>query len=756
VDGVIPIDQAQGLPSPAQDQSDAADPAELARKAKRTAEFHRKGLDSRRLHDLTAEKYAIHVDGEGNAQWYDIFDGTRLRMTPTLNGFSPTQDNQLRPILDNFIAHLTTQSYRFVVEAKQDRVSRQAALVDQAIINSEVRSQKWNYLMAEAKMLAAVMGFCPIHSMWRDDPQDDAFENVMPGTMPGHIDSFVGNPFDHVFNSGAKRGSFHRQTWGRTLPADLVRQVFQRPDLEGNDRLPSASSFQRIVRKWVQLGADLHGHAQLSSSTSHEEMIALIYDEIMPGYDPNYPEGGLCIVALQGAATTTPGDAQSSIGKPVHLWSGPLPAGTFSSINVYSHHRFDDIHGKPYIGDIDDDQIELNQRLAILKDYQRRASKTPLGGSAGVTVDTIGFEADTFFEIDQQIGAGAATLQWLEYPGSHISTLLEEIGMIYERMYRKAGWQAASRGEIGGQSGKAIIALQQADDSIMGPIAQRTAEELEDLAVLNWRIRKEFMDAKTVLQYVGDELAHMAEPYVDRTMMSAIAPSFKLVSGFGTSTEAIAQQLLNLLSVTDTAGEPVLTTRQFKKKWPDQSLYHETDDPRDVRERRPRIVNELIRQAADRLTEQLQMQLMGQGAVDPQTGQSQWQPSMADPFTQQLGMICEMEVAQQEDVLMDDDMQLNVEVLSVITQDPTEHPVARRAAIMRQQRYFLWMSGQQEQLQAQQVQQQVAVTGGKQQIRDSANGTPGKEEAFNPAKEGETTSAQSMVQADKSFERQIA
>lgn len=729
-----------GLPSPAREEARAGQVDEETR-AKRTLAFHRKGLDSRRLRDLTAEKYLLHIDGEGQSQWYDVFKGQRLRMMPVLNGFSPTQDNQLRPIIDNFVAHLTTQPYRFVVETKPDSKSRKAALIDQALINAEVRSQKWNYLMAEAKMLASATGFCPIHSMWRDDPEG-GYEAVFPGQVPGHIDSFVGNPFDHVFNAGAKRASVHRQTWGRTLPADLVRQVFGRPDLEGTDRMPSASAYQRIARKWTRLGGGQHGYSTLTSSTGHEEMIALIYDEILPGYDPLYPEGSLCIIALQGSAGTKAEDASNGGGgRPVHLWSGPLPAGVFSSINVYSHHRFDDAHGKPYIADIDDDQVELNQRLAIFKDYMRRASRPQLGGSAGVDVDTIGFEGDTFFEIDAGVAPGSPLLQWLEYPGGHVSALIEEIRDIRERMYRKAGWQAASRGETGGESGKAIIALQQADDSIMGPIAQRTSEELEDLAKLNWRIRKEFMDAPTIIEHAGEEVAHLVGAYIDKTMMSDSPPSFRLVSGFGTSTEAKAQQLLNLLQVTDAVGEPVLTTRQFKKQWPDQSLYHEVDDPRDVRERRPRVVNEMIRQAAEQKAQEIAAQFQ------------QWQPSMADPFTQQLGMIVEMEVAQSEDVLMDDDLTLNIETLSVITQDPTAHPVARRAAIARQMRYLMWLQGQQVQQADQQVQQEAAGAQAKQQAKA---GGPQPNEAFNPAREGNTASAQGMVQADRQFEQRIA
>jgi len=743
VDDVIPIDRTPGLPSPERDQQDAESPAELEAKAKLTLEFHRRGLDARRLRDLTVEKYLLHIDGEGDSQWYDVYAGTRLQMIPVLDGVSPVQDNQLRPITDNFVAHLTSQAFRFVVEFKPDRQSRQAALVDQAIINNEVKVQKWNSLFATAKYIACAAGWCPIHSMWRDDADTDAYEGVMPGAMPGHIDSWVGDPLAHVVNSAAVRGSAGRQTFARTLPADLVRAAFPHIKIEGTTKVPSASLFQRVINKWVRTSGVTHGHAELSAGHGHEEMIALVYDEILPGYDSRYPEGSLCIVALQGAATANSEDTRSPRGTAKHLWSGQLPAGVFSSVPVYSHHRFDDYYGKPYVSDLDDDQIELNQRLALLKEYQRRAARPPLGGSGDVTVDTVGFEGDTFFEVDPVVGASTMDLQYLKYPADHVPVLLEEIQMIYERMYRKAGWQAASRGETTSDSGKAIIALQQADDSIMGPISQRTSEEACDLAVLNWRLRKQFMDAPTVLEHIGDELSHMAEPYIDRTMMSETPPQFKLVSGFGTSTEAKAQQLLNLLTVTDPLGEPVLTATQFKKQFPDQSLYSETDDPSDVRERRPRVVNEIIRQVAEGKANELMAQFTGPD------GQPQWQPSMADPWTDELGRIVEMEVAQIEDVLLDDDMELNIETLSIITQDTTEHPVARRAAIHRQIRYFMWLQGQQQASAQQQMEQQAGVAQMKA-------GAPQPEEAFNPANEGGSPTAQSMVQADKNFEKEIA
>src|SRR3990167_4108436 len=112
------------------------------------------------------------------------------------------------------------------------------------------------------------------------------------------------------------------------------------------------------------------------------------------------------------------------------------------------------------------------------------------------------------------------------------------------------------------------------------------------------------MDVPMVLDQVCDELAHLAEPYVDRTMMSESPPVFTLVSGFGTSTEAKAQQLLNMFGMVDAKGEQLIGTREVRKLWPDNSLFPVKEDPQETRERRPRVVNALIREQAKALVEQ--------------------------------------------------------------------------------------------------------------------------------------------------------
>ena len=747
---VIPIDQGQrapGMPSPARDQQDATGQVELDALAKETAEFHEKGLRARRLMNLTAQKYILHVDGEGTSQWLDLHRGVKLKMAPSLAGIPRVQNNQLRPILSNFVAHLTTQPYRVAVQAKPDRESRERAVIDQAVINADIRKQNWNALFAEAKAMAACAGFCPIHSMWRDDPVAAPYEAVMAtipgpngqqqpmqGAVPGDIDSWVGNPLDTIFDGGARRGSRHRMTYGRLLPAEMVRNQFQRPDLEGTTRLPNASTFQRVTQRWKMVGSNLHGSAALTEGQGHEELIYLIYDEWVPGYHPQWPNGRMSIIAVQGDDPARMADSGgSNFSNSTHLWTGPLPARSFSSVLVYSHHRFDDIHGKPYVGDIDDDQIELNQLESLFDDFIRRATKPPLGSTGAINVETLSFLGDTVLELEPLVGGGSVELKYLEYPARHMPLLSEKINRVLDGMYRKAGWQAPSRGESSGQSGKAIIALQQADDSLFGPTQMRTGEEIEELATLNWKLRREFMDVPMVLDAIGDELAHLAEPYVDRTMMSNDPPVFTTVSGFGTSVEAKAQQLLNMFGMVDAKGEQVLGTRELRKLWPDNSLFPTSEDPAEVIERRPRAINAAIRDMARDLRQQF-----------PQLG-----GSMSDPMVAMVAEFGALEIDGEHPIMMDDHLPTHIETYSLITQDESEDPLARRIAILRQMQYYEWLA-------MQQMASAEAAAAAEAEQGGGGSGGPSTEEAFHPEPEASSPGAASMVRADQQAEARSA
>ena len=469
------------------------------------------------------------------------------------------QNNQLRPILDNLVAHLTTQPFRFVVDSRKDKDSRERALMDQMIVNYHVRLQRWNQLVAEAKYIAGCYGFCPIHQMVRDDTTVDTFEGTRPAAgmfgggegdvlaagpdptssgpapssppgapPPVMLDAWCGNPWDMAFDPGSRRWSINRCTFGRILPTQLVREAFGRDDIEGDRYRSSASQFQLMAQRWAGAGSGAHGTATLQRGESHEELTGLIYEEIPPGIDSQWPTGRLSIVALQGSSTTQRELGRTGAGPALLLWADVLPGATYSWVPFYSHWRMDDPLGKPFIADLDDDQIHLNQLESLADEFLRRANKPPLASSGGVNVETLDYNGDTVLEVEP----GDVGLRYFEYPARHLGFLENKIARVLDGMYRKGAYQAASRGEgKSGESGKAIIALQTADDSILGPLSMLTQNELESFATLSWKLLKEFLDVGMVIDIVGEEFAHIAEPYVDRSMLSRHEPVFRLVSG---------------------------------------------------------------------------------------------------------------------------------------------------------------------------------------------------------------------------------
>ncbi len=732
--------QLPGVPSLAKNREGDTGVISTESIVREAVRFHTIGLRNRRRRDLTAEKYALHIDGEGMSQWLDIFDGHRLRMPIDFRRGPKQQNNQLRPIVDNMVAHLTTKPYQVVAHATADRRSRQASRIDSALINHLIRANHWNALWAQAKFVAAAYGSCPLHAFWREDEWDDEYEAVpgiidintgMPiqGVRPGRIDNVLGNPWATVYDGGATRTRRHRQTFERTLPTVLVRQAFQRPDLEGTDKLSAASFFHRIGQRWESSSQGQHGFSFLSSGESNAELSTLLYDEIAPGIVPEYPNGRLAIYHLQGRQDDVA--KRENVSNADLLWIGELPAGTFSSIIVQSHHgRMDDIHGKPFVADLDDDQIELNQLETLYAAWIKRASDPPLVTSGHVDVGTIDYSGATLLEIEP--GTQGAELTYLTPDGQHIPVVGEKIARVLEGMYRKGGWMAASRGESGG-SGKAIIALQTADDSVFGPLSQQTKMEVEEFSQLNWKLFDAFGDVPLTIDLVGDELAHLVEPKIDRTMLSERAPTFQKVSGFGVSPEAEAQQLLNLLNVRDYKGEGVLTAADVKRKWPDQNLFDDAEDPEEVRKRRPRVINRLIENIAEQMLQQY-----------PAPNQ------MSHPQAAAVGQQVALLVDQREKAMMDDDLEAHIDALTLLTQDTTEHAVVRLAAQMRQQQYFQWAAQRQAAMMGQPAQQQPQAPGQAQRVVGGPKqGTPGAL----PRPDNNTSTAEAMVQRDREAAR---
>ena len=619
--------------------------------------------------DLTAEKYAIHLDGEGDGQWADLYDGQRIAIPAVFPGQMRRSENLLRPIVDNAVAYHTTMPFRFVVEAKPDREAKQRAMVDQAVINHLCSQQRWNRSFAEAMYVAMVFGSCPVHAFWRDDITSDPYEPVYTGgdeqgkgdqqsIRRGIIDTFVGDPWDTVYNPGAKRNSRHRYTWGRTVPLSVVQNAFPGVKLTGSSRLPSAARWQRTMRQWAIAGLSRHGSASMSNHRDGEEMIALVCQEIAPGIDPQFPMGRITLVACQGAATVDRSEATGS-GQVIVLHDGALPAGRFSSVLVYSANRFDDIHGKPFVGDLDDLQMQLNQGLSARAEYLRRSIRPPLVEQGGITEDSAVWEDDHRLELDPSAKIAPFYLQ-LQVDAA---TLNQDIAEAREAMYTLGGYQAASRGE--GSSGDAaakVIALAKADDTIHGPTNQRFRETVEEYGLLAHALFREYADIPWLIEVTGAELSHLVDPWIDRGMVSADDPSIKLVSGFGATTEAKANQLLQMVAAKGADGEPLMTTRQFRSAWPDSSTYPEAEDVQETRERRARVINGRIRKIA--------------GDFEKQMGELGTQPQML--------FMMHSALMQEFPILPDDDPLANYNALSSITQDEDEGQTAKQLAGFRQ------------------------------------------------------------------------
>lgn len=714
--------------------------------AKRVAEFHRKGLSRKREHDLTAEKYLLHIDGEGDNQWADVLDGQRVAIPPSLSGTPRQQHNLLRPIVNNQIAYHTTHPFEMGVEAPEDRESREAARMDKLWINQLMRRQRWNALFAESMGLACAYGSCPIHAYWRDDLATDPYEplylegeEVQNPPRSGHVDCWVGDPWDTVYNAGATRSSVHWAQYGRTLPADMVRRAFsqsleaQGVKLEGNDKLPSSARFQRTARKWAQTSLNRHGTSALwaGEETQEEEQIALICREKAPGIDREWPDGRLTIVALQGASSTDDEEVWGGglYGDPVLLHDGPLPGGTLSFVRVYSHHRFDDVLGKPFVADIDDLQVQLNQYYTLLAEYTRRAARAPWAVPTGseINMETAYWDWDAMIEYDPMPGGSSPPIDVLSPPGEHIEVVQSMIEQLQASMYRIGGWQAASRGEAdSGDSGKKVIALAKYDDTIHGPTNQRFRETVEEFAGVCWQLAKEYMDVPQRIETTGDETAYLSDSWVDRTQLSERPPQFKLLSGFGATPEAQSEQLLSLMQTQDpVTGEPLLSAEQVRKRWPDNTTFPDgIADAQDVRERRPKQVGAALREQAEQVARRMQV---------PQD------IPLTHPQVQRMAWRIHQQIATTYPLLPDDDLQAHMEELSTYTQDETEHGLVRAVAMMRQRQYQQMMA--QRQMQAMQAREQAQDGDG------GGNEAPSPREAFRPSAGG-TTTAEAGEQAD--------
>lgn len=661
-----------------------------------------RALRARSSLELIWQKLLLHCDGSGDAQWMDIFNDTRVEIPRFISEFRKTE-NLLKLVTQNAVAHHTTLQLRYFADALPDRRAQERALMDTLWINHLKSEQDFNTLFAEALTLAMPAGFCPVHAYWRDDVDEDYYEPLAYGDggeegmdpaqayapRPGIIDCFSGNPFDHVFNTGARRGSYRWSSYGRLVSAEAVRAAFGHipgvRELEGSKRIPSAAEYQRVAQKWRSTGMGLHGSPLMNQGGGEgEELMTILCRETAPAGrgDP----GRLQIVAVPGHADLRAG--RGNAGHAVLLADQPLPGGDYSFSIFYSDHRGSDVHGKPWIEDIDQLQVDLNIALSKRWEAINKMLEAPIvapGGAIGDDMTELG--AYSLLEVEPSLATWRPKV--MEWPMSVLQALDKEIEERRRAIYTGGGYQAVSRGESPGSrmAYRAILALQQADNTVHGPVNLRFQTSACDFARRCWRQMKQYGDVPWEV-VAGDEYAHLVDAYVDNTKLSEHPPRFKLVNAFGSSPEMRAQEILELMTTRGADGKPFLTTEEGRRQYPNQMVFDGAGHPAAVQRRRAKTVAARIH----RLVEQFRQE----SGFDENELPVQWRQQaiqhigyqIAYGFTDETGQIVREGLEQLFPRRRDDDPNATLAALTEITQDETVDPIAREAAQFRQQPYY--------------------------------------------------------------------
>jgi hypothetical protein len=644
-------------------------PQEAETLARAVAEDHTQGKQRKRQRDLVAERNMMHLDGDGEAQWVDIFGGSRLRVPPNLDGSIRCSTNLLRPITNNYVSYQTSIPYRVVAQPASDRKSRDKARIDTIYANNVIQTQRVNELFAEALYMAVPYGFCPVFGQWRDDIGHDPYDPIYQetGLLPGFVDAFCGDPWGMVFNPGAKRNSIHWATYERIVPLAIAKKAFAKvanvTDLKGRKDLASTSRFQMTAKKWIS-GVDAPHGTPVLSGTHNEEAIALVCKETAAGVDEKYPQCRFTIIALSGVA-----EVDVWAGTPVLLYDGPLPAGRFSFVRVYSDQRFDDPYGYPWMTPLDQLQVLRNNIETLLVEGGRRAARPQIAMPPGSgDDDSFGFEEDGIVDF-----SGAIAPSYLQYPVQWMTALENRLARVEESMFRIGGWQAASRGESNaGDAAAKVVALQRADDSVHGPETRHIQGALAEFLQLVHLLTREHAGPYPIpVKTAGGEFGYMAQQYLYADQLSDDPPNFQVTSGFSSTMEAKGQQLFNLVAAKGADGLPLLTTKQFQKQYPDLSVWPVETDIIDVKKQRANAINYLIRDLCQQYKEQ--------SGFD----ESQIHPRMLEQAMEVAAQEIWIQLDSIEEIQPDDDITINIEALSEITQDVSEDRLVRKVAQKR-------------------------------------------------------------------------
>jgi hypothetical protein len=546
--------------------------------------------------------------------------------------------------------------------------------MDAVWMNYVAQQQDLNGLFAEALYMAMPAGFCPVHRYWRDN-HTDQHEPVKHGEhevdvltvldpRPGMIDCWVGNPFDTVFDPNARKGSVYWCSYGRSLPGALVRAAFGHipgvMELEGSTKVPSASQFQRIVREWQTEGLGVHGSPVIGPREGHqtnEDSIAVLCREVLPAVEVDWPDGRLQIALVPGSVDFRRGRATA--GHALLVVDQPLPAQDFSWTNFYSHHRSDDVHGKPWVEDIDENQVEFNIARSKRWEVINRMAEAPIVAPGGAIADDMAdIGAYNILEVEPTLAGWRPRV--MEWPSEILAALDKEVESRRQAIYAGGGYQAASRGEAPGSrmAYRAIVALQQADNTIHGPVNLRFRRSACDFARGCWRQMKRYGDVPWLIE------------------LSERVPHYKLVNAFGASPELQAQEVLELMTVRGADGQVFLTTEEARRQYPNQRIFDRAGGPQFVARRRAKTVSTAIEYAAE--------QIRGAWGL--------YESDPSDPQVQMAAMHVFGLMETKYPRLQDDDLAAHLAALSEITQDETADIVARLAAAQRQKLYYQWQA----------------------------------------------------------------
>ena len=690
---IIPEIQPEVTVAPALEQNELSQGNRVTNDAtaKEILDLHLGGLEVRRQHDLLSEKLLLHIDAGGDLQYAEIYDNTRIVIPPNVAEYKRT-DNLLRSVVDNAVAHHTASPFKFFAESPPDREAREKALMDSLWINYVSWQQDLNGQSADAMYTAMASGFCPLHAYWSESTADqhepinhaavdlEGQLNQLQNPQPGRLDIWLGNPFDTVFDNAAKRGSIHWGSYGRVLPAKPVKRVFGHmpgvDGLQGTTTVPTASQWQRIAAKWNLDGIGRHGNPIITNAGNNsEELLTVICREVQPGYETSWPRGRLQIIAVPELT-----DQKRSLrsAKAILLYDGDLPGGDFSFENFYSHHRGDDVHGKPWIEDMDVNQSDLDIALSERWEYIQKMKNTPMVAPGGmISEDVLNLNGYDILEIEPT--AGSFTPRVPQWPSDVLTALEREIDDKRSSIWRTGGYQAASRGESGGsrQAGKAILALQSADNSIHAPVNQRFRRSMTNFAQNQcWKQMKMYGNVGWMIDIVGDEYEYMVEPYIDRTKLSDRPPAYHMVNSFGASPEARAEEVLQLSQVRTSDGLPFINNEEARNAYPDRNIFSRRANPKVVAARRAKTVAAQFHSLAREVREQ--------------TSFDEW--DMQHPWVLEFAKQVWMQIEQGFPRMRNDDLQAHIDSLTEITQDETADPIARNAALRRQDDYFKWQA----------------------------------------------------------------